>query len=135
MWSPKRGQWSESKGDKVEVSDWELALGMDNDRVVERTSHGLVVMVWGWVGGWVHRCHMYSGAGCMDVWVRNMVTEDNTYSWTLNGSPRNPNCEDGDGYTCVTICLQLEADPADMFYTCHFLPITCCTQLSVRGLE
>src|SRR5882724_9921433 len=51
MWSPKRGQWSESKGDKVEVSDWELALGMDNDRVVERTSHGLVVMVWGWVGG------------------------------------------------------------------------------------
>src|SRR5882724_11047456 len=88
----------------------------------------------GGVGG-VHRCHMYSGAGCMDVWVRNMVTEDNTYSWTLNGSPRNPNCEDGDGYTCVTICLQLEADPADMFYTCHFLPITCCTQLSVRGLE
>ena len=64
MWSPKRGQWSESKGDKVEVSDWELALGMDNDRVVERTSHGLVVMGLGCMRR--REGHMHSGP---DAWM------------------------------------------------------------------
>ena len=41
--------------------------------------------------------------------MNNAVTGNNTYSQTLNGSPWNPNREDGDGYSS---------------YKCRILPPT-----------